>query len=100
MYRAVRARLPWSPLEKQRFRITALGLGNLPLAGPKVVQVVLSPWVEPSIATNFKNCVEEKGASRSAQGRRQEEGNNPIVIPKLLAGMAGEEAESRHCLLN
>lgn len=59
MYRAVRARLPWSPLEKQRYRITALGLGNLPLAGPKVVQVVLSPWVEPSIATNFKNCGRE-----------------------------------------
>lgn len=33
-------------------------------------------------------------------GEKEEEGNNPIVIPKLLAGMAGEEAESRHCLLN
>lgn len=77
---------------------------NLQPAGRRsypVVQVVLDPWVEPPVATNFKNCVEEKqGASRSAQGRRQEEGNNPIVILKLLAGMAGEEAESRHCLLN
>lgn len=59
-------------LEKQRYRLTALAWvalsGTLLLAGPKVVQVVLSPWVEPPIATDSKNCVEEKGASRSARG--------------------------------
>lgn len=30
--------------------------------------------------------------------RRKE--TTPFSSPKLLAGMAGEEAESRHCLLN
>ena len=32
------------------------------------------------------------------EGRRKEK--TPLSSPKLLAGMAGEEAESRHCLLN
>lgn len=59
-------------------------------------------WGGARPGTGKLQCCAEQGVSRVLGGR--EEGRRketaPLSSPKLLAGMAGEEAESRHCLLN
>lgn len=104
----LRARLPLHPLEKLDDGVmpheVAAATGWAQQAGGQPGPSCPVPHPTPSLAPASCNGCAVQSRERAGvlggreEGRRKE--TTPLSSPKLLAGMAGEEAESRHCLLN